>query len=591
MAEQTNTLATKMAVRHYFAQIWETRWYSIPAIILPGVGVIFTTYVPPLIVARVLSRFGDARPTLHDVLPYLLFFALAWFGGELIWRVAFFLLNRGDAKAIGNLYVIAMQELAKKDIGFFHDNFSGSLTKKVIGYGKNYEGFTDTLAFSILANLIPLLFAVVILWRFSPILVAALLGMMVLIGCIIVLLTRRRRRLVNQREVASNKMAGYVADIIGNMDAVQAFAHTKHETKQHERNARDYMHKAQLAWDYHNTHIDMSISPLYVLANTLGLALAIMFGKDAASLAAIFVTFNYFSFATHVLWEFNRIYRNIENAISEAAQFTELLLVPSALQEIPNAKKLVVKKGEVEFRDVTFAYDSRKDDPLFQQLNLRLQPGEKLALVGHSGGGKTTVTKLLLRFVDVSGGVVLIDGQNIAEARLSDVRDAIAFVPQEPIMFHRSIADNIRYGKLNATDEEIRAAARKANAQEFIEKLPKGYETMVGERGVKLSGGQRQRIAIARAIIKDAPILVLDEATSALDSESEKLIQDALWKLMKGRTAIVIAHRLSTIQKMDRIVVLDEGTIAEQGSHKQLIEQKGTYAKLWAHQSGGFLED
>jgi ATP-binding cassette subfamily B protein len=235
--------------------------------------------------------------------------------------------------------------------------------------------------------------------------------------------------------------------------------------------------------------------------------------------------------------------------------------------------------------------DSGKDDSLFSKLNLHIKAGEKIGLVGHSGSGKTTLTKLLLRFNDIDSGEILIDGQNVAAITQEDLRRHVAYIPQEPLLFHRSIRENIAYGKPEASDEEIEEAAKKAYATEFIDKLPAGYNTLVGERGVKLSGGQRQRIVIARAILKDAPILVLDEATSALDSESEKYIQAALMELMKKRTAIVIAHRLSTIQKMDRIIVLDHGTIVEEGSHKDLIKQNGTYAKLWAHQSGGFIEE
>ncbi|HUS26243.1 MAG TPA: ABC transporter ATP-binding protein [Nevskiaceae bacterium] len=583
--------AIKMATRHYIGQIWKERVTAIPALILPGIGTILTFYVPPLIVAAVLGKYADQQPTLRDITPYLLLFAAAWLAGELLWRAAFFCLNRTDAYAMRNLYIAGVQELAKKDIGFFHDNFAGSLTKKTIGYGKSFEGFMDTLVFKVFANIIPLIFAAIVLWRYSPVLVLALFGMMGVVFALLVPLIKRRQRLVTTREAASNHMAGHVADVIGNMDAVQAFAHEDFETKQHEHNVRDYTRKARRSWDYHNMRIDMAISPLYVLINVAGLALALTFGSNAATLAAIFVTFNYYAQATLIFWEFNQTYRSIENAITEAAQFTELLLTPPALREIDKPIKLKINKGEVAFRNVDFAYNKDGGDPLFVNFNLRITPGEKLALVGHSGGGKTTVTKLLLRFVDVTSGELLIDGQNIAHGRLKDLRSRIAFVPQEPIMFHRTIRENIRYGDLKASDETVVAAAKKANAHEFIEKLPQGYDTLVGERGVKLSGGQRQRIAIARAIIKDAPILVLDEATSALDSESEKLIQAALWKLMEGRTAIVIAHRLSTIQKMDRIVVLEEGTISEQGTHKQLIAGNDTYAKLWEHQSGGFIED
>jgi len=240
---------------------------------------------------------------------------------------------------------------------------------------------------------------------------------------------------------------------------------------------------------------------------------------------------------------------------------------------------------------MTFGYHNRDDDYLFDKFNLKINSGEKIGLVGHSGGGKTTITRLLLRFMDIESGQILIDNQDISKMSQHDLRMQIGYVPQEPIMFHRSILENIRYGRLEASDTEVHQAAQMAHATEFIEKLPQQYQTLVGERGIKLSGGQRQRVAIARAMLKNAPILILDEATSALDSENEKAIQGALWKLIEGRTTIVIAHRLSTIQKMDRIIVLEDGKIAEEGSHRKLLLKNGVYAGLWKHQSGGFLEE
>ena len=251
---------------------------------------------------------------------------------------------------------------------------------------------------------------------------------------------------------------------------------------------------------------------------------------------------------------------------------------------------LETHQGAVQLRDISFGYTDNSQT-VINNLSLDIKAGERLGLAGHSGGGKTTLTKLILRFADVTKGAITIDGKDIRDLTQQSLRANIAYVPQEPYLFHRSLRDNIAYGKPKASDSEIMTAIKQANAMEFIASLPDGLDTIVGERGVKLSGGQRQRIAIARAILKDAPILILDEATSALDSESEKLIQDALEKLMKNRTSIVIAHRLSTIAKLDRIIVLDNGAIIEDGTHNELLDKKGTYAKLWNHQSGGFIEE
>ena len=591
MSKKRNPAAIRLAVKHYFNELRRLKKYSIPALILPGLGMILITYIPTLIVASVITKFSTETPSLKLIMPYLLLFAGVWMLGELLWRIAIHLLNINDSKGIKQLYVNGLDELLRKDIGFFHNNFAGSLTKKTIGYAKNYELFSDTLAFNIFANILPIFFAVIVLWHFTPWLVFILLTRMAVVIAMLVPRIKRRQVLVADRENASNIMAGHIADVIGNMEAVQAFAHESFEAKHHYKYVSDYTTKAKKSWDYHNLKIDLVISPLYVLINVIGLAVAILIGGSTANITAVFVTFSYYAYITRVLWEFNRIYRNLEGSITEAAQFTELLLDEPDIKTNKSLIPLTADIGKIEFKNVSFKYKDG-NETLFENLNLSIKPGERIALVGHSGSGKTTVTKLLLRFKEINKGELLIDGQDISTRTLNSLRNAVSYVPQESVMFHRTIADNIRYGMLDATDDQVIEAAKKANAHEFIEKLSLGYKTYVGERGVKLSGGQRQRIAIARALIKDAPILVLDEATSALDSESEKLIQDALWELMKNRTAIIIAHRLSTIQKMDRIIVLDNGKVVEQGTHQQLLKSKvGIYANLWHHQSGGFMKD
>ncbi|MDP3880958.1 MAG: ATP-binding cassette domain-containing protein, partial [bacterium] len=264
-----------------------------------------------------------------------------------------------------------------------------------------------------------------------------------------------------------------------------------------------------------------------------------------------------------------------------------ILLMEHAVKDKRGAKELEVRKGEIIFKDTVFKY--KEGIEVLSGFDLKIKAGERLAFVGPSGGGKSTIVKLLFRFHDLDKGEIKIDGQDISEVSQDSLRDNVSLVPQDPILFHRSLMENIRYARENASDGEVIEAAKQAHAHDFISSFPKGYDTLVGERGVKLSGGERQRVAIARAILKDAPILVLDEATSSLDSESEMFIQDALKKLMKGRTTIVVAHRLSTIMQMDRIVVIQNGDIIEEGKHEELVKaQQGTYQRLWEIQAGGF---
>jgi ATP-binding cassette subfamily B protein len=582
--------AVRLVLQRYVAQLRRRPVLATAALVLPAVGDILTYYGPPLVIARLLGRFARSEAlTASDLAPYVFTFAGLWLGGQIVWRIAVACIARVEIQGIGALYLEAMDELLAKDLAFFQNNYAGSLTKRALGYALRFENVFDVLAFQVASTMLPLAFVSVVLWSYSPWLIAVLLGMLSLTLVMVVPLIKRRRALVDLREAASNVVAGHLADSISNAEAVRAFAREAEEARIHGVNVRDHMTKVLRSWDYQNLRVDLVTSPMFVLTNVLGLVVALAAsGGSGASLEAVFITFSYFATATRVMWEFNRVYRNLEGALTDAAQFAELLLDPPAVVDAPRTSPFAPADFAVELLDIRFRYTPAQP-LLFDGLTLRIAPGTKVGLVGRSGGGKTTITRLLLRFADLEGGEIRIGGQRIDQVPQTELRSTIAYVPQDPAMFHRSVADNIRVGRPGASDEAVRRAAALAHAAEFIETLPRGYQTLVGERGVKLSGGQRQRIAIARAILKDAPILILDEATSSLDSESEALIQDALWTLLEGRTAIVIAHRLSTVRRMDELIVLDRGRIAERGRHDALLAHGGIYSTLWAHQSGGFL--
>lgn len=581
--------AVLLALRYYTAVLRRDWRVSIPAMVFPALGNTCLYYLTPLVVAALIGHLaGGGDGTLGAMLPFLLGFAGLMAAGEAFWRAGLHCLNRTDGRGIERLGIVGMDELLAKETAFFHDNFAGALTKRILNFSSGFEDFADTLTFSIMANVIPLSFASVVLWRYHPVLVLVLLGMIVLTGLLVAPLIRRRQALVDAREAAKVRVSGHVADVVTNMETVRAFAAEEREASEYRTRVVEQRRLSLRSWDYANLRVDMIVAPMSILTSVLGLLAAVAL-RGGLGVEAVVVTFTYYTNATRIMFEFNQVYRRIESTLTEAAQFTELLLAPPAVVDPPDPEPPAPADASVRFEGVRFAHGD--GPPLFDGLDLDIPGGARIGLVGRSGGGKTTLTRLLLRLMDVDGGRVLVGGQDIARLRQADLRALIAYVPQEPAMFHRSVRDNIAFARPDATEDEILRAARAAHVTEFTDGLPDGLGTLVGERGVKLSGGQRQRVALARAILRDAPILLLDEATSALDSESEILVQEALWRLMRDRTALVVAHRLSTVVRMDRLVVLDRGRVLEQGSHRELLQANGAYARLWHHQSGGFLTD
>ncbi|MFE3754319.1 ABC transporter ATP-binding protein [Nocardia tengchongensis] len=584
----TRTSAVRLVLRYYGREMARRKAITTTAMLGPALGNICQLYIAPLLVAMIVGKVaatGDS--SIGTLAPYVVGFGVLLFIAEVFWRVGIHFLNRLDANGIENLYNTAMNELLAKDSAFFHNNFAGSLTKRALSFATRFEDFADTFAFEIVAAFVPLTFASVVLWRYDPMLVIVLLGLIALSAAVVTPLIRRRQHLVDDREAAIALVSGHVSDTLSNMQAVRAFAAEPEEVAEHQRRVAVQRRKSLLSWDYNNLYIDTAITPLMVIVNVAGLLIALGIGGGHASVEVIMVAFTYYWNATGIMFRFNQIYRRLESTTTEAAQFTELLLESPTVLDVAEPEPLQPKGSDIRFERVDFAHAGAK--PLFRGLDLDVPSGARIGLVGRSGGGKSTLTQLLLRMMDIDGGVIRIGGQDISRLRQRDLRSLLSYVPQDPAMFHRSLSDNIRFARPDATDAEVRRAAKAAHVTEFADGLPEGMNTLIGERGVKLSGGQRQRVALARAILRDAPILLLDEATSALDSESENLVQQALWELMEGRTALVVAHRLSTVAGMDRLIVLDRGRIVEEGSHDELLRGEGTYAQLWRHQSGGFL--
>lgn len=595
---KSETIHAWRSVRFFIRKAWQHKALLIGALLAVPAASLFLYYIPPVIIAGMLDRLSTGDYVQGDLWgsfgSSLVWYAvLTLLSGTLLWRIAVFCHWNLEMRVLRSIHQEVFAHLMRLSATFHANRFAGSLVSQANKLASAYVRFADTMVFDFLTLFLSFVLSFIILLPRVPVIAISLLVFSLIFMAVAIKLTKGIRHLRSREASMETRQTGLLADAVTNVMAIKSFAGSKFEKIRYGRATDDTIQATtRVMWKslWHENIFALITVSIGVVALVMAVAAIVLY---EANLGTAFLVVTYTGIIGMRLWDFAQtMLRNLNRSFGDAEEMMDILQLSPDIKDPASPEKPRMTKGAIEFIDVNFDHpESGEKNVLFRNLNLKVRAGEKIGLVGHSGSGKTTFTKLLLRFNDVDGGQVLIDGQNIANVTQDDLRRHIAYVPQEPLLFHRSIRENIAYGNPEATQKQVEDAAQKAHAHEFIEKLAKGYETLVGERGVKLSGGQRQRIAIARAILKDAPILVLDEATSALDSESEKLIQAALWQLMKGRTAIVIAHRLSTIQKMDKIVVLENGTIVEEGTHQQLLAKKGVYAKLWEHQSGGFIEE
>jgi len=586
---------TGLTIRLFLHHAFQYKRYAVTLIFAVLATVLVMDYLQPYIQAQILQKISDGDYDSNNLWSSfnteLIGYAIAVFASGVIgWRVNIWLIWNLEMRVQRDIAQRVFNHLISLDASFHANRFGGSLvsqTNKLVG---SYIRFADAMIFNAYTLLIGLVATVAILGPIVPLYALGLIFFSVVYMVGTVYFSRPVRDANRKQAEQESRQTGQLADSISNIMAIKSFASEKYESKRYWKEAtktKDATRESMVTTTYRETFSSTITSTIGVAALVFAVFGTHYFG---ANIATLFLIVSYTSNLGMRLWEFQNVLRQFNRAMGDASDMVKILQIEPSIKDPAKPKRSKINRGQIVLTNVNFSH-SGKNDLLFENLNLRIKAGEKVGLVGRSGSGKTSLTSLLLRFSDINSGTIEIDGQDIRDISQHDLRSHITYVPQEPLLFHRSLAENIAYSRPNADIKEIEAIAKTAHAHEFVKDLPEGYDTLVGERGVKLSGGQRQRVAIARSMLKNSPILLLDEATSALDSESEVLIQDALWKLMEGRTAIVIAHRLSTIQKMDRILVMDNGKITEQGSHKELIRAGGKYSELWAHQSGGFIEE
>jgi ATP-binding cassette subfamily B protein len=596
MAQQNKKSTARRTLHYYWAATSKHLGLFI-GLMLSSIGfIVLLSYGNPLLMSMIVDRVS-AEPVAPDQVfevfgPYIIALIAINLIGQACSKVQDYTSFKLEIAASYDLATEAFDALSNQSMTFHSNRFGGTLVSQTTKFMNAYSQMLENITFPFLPIICSIIATCVILIPRVPAYVVILMALLVVYAIVSYVMYKRILSLNEDAADAQNTLSGALSDAVTNILAVKTYGREDYERELFDRANREVVARdtkrmmASLARGIITACIALAIMSVVAVFIAGGNA---WFGITPGTLVIMF-TYTY-----TITNQFNFISRGLQRfnvAFGDASGMTNVLDEPRLVADEPNAEPLKVTAGDIDFIDLNFWYtDGNAKTKVFDNFNLHIPAGQRVGLVGRSGAGKTTLTKLLLRLSDIQEGEILIDGQNVAKGTQQSLRRQVAYVPQEALLFHRTIAENIAYARPDASMDEIREAARQANALEFIERLPQGFDTVTGERGIKLSGGQRQRIAIARAMLADAPILVLDEATSALDSESEKLVQDALEKLMQGRTSIVVAHRLSTVASLDRIVVLDQGKIVEDGPHAELIAQGGEYAQLWSRQTGAYLED
>lgn len=506
--------------------------------------------------------------------------------GALFWRISGFIASETHPRLRSNLAEEAFENIFKHSTQFFTDTFSGSLSRKVRGYADACTDIWETILWTIIPIVVLIVGIIAVLFMRKPFLAMAILAWVIILSVWSAFFVRRKMKNDIDRAAQDSVVTGIMSDSFSNSSNIKLFNGFQNENQLF---GKELVKQRQLRTRGWRASEWSSVveNVLAIIAEIIAMSIVLSsVSRGTMTVGDVVLVQSYLFNMFDWMFNMNRTMRRLYESLADAKEMVDVLEMPFGVKDVPSAEDLRIHNGAIEFKDVVFNYNQTRR--VLDDFCLNITPREKVAFVGSSGAGKSTIIKLLFRLYDIDGGKILIDGHDIAHVTQASLHEAISLVPQDPVLFHRSLKENIRYGRRDASDADVIAAAKQARCHDFISQLPQGYDTLVGERGVKLSGGERQRVAIARAILRNAPILVLDEATSSLDSESEALIQEALSELMKQKTVIVIAHRLSTIMQMDRIIVMQDGKVVDQGTHDELLKKVGVYQKLWNIQAGGF---